>query len=298
MSSPSIDPSDSLWLRIQQQTQHALQCGALQPIHTHLDFIEEAGVRFVVRMLANLARKEKAKADQEKAKAKGKEFNPFLPYEPDLFVGNLSDTHLCLLNKYNVVDHHVLIITRAFEEQDSWITLADFEALSQGMAAIDGLGFYNGGAQAGASQRHKHLQIVPLPMGDAQYPLPIHPLVQPLLNEPGIATLSCFTFPHGLKTLTVANWEDPAEAGAVLLQSYHDLLSAVGIDDTLPVPTVPYNLLVTRQWMMLIPRSQDSYQSIPVNSLGFAGSLLVKNPAQLALLREIGPMQLLKSVSL
>ena len=34
--------------------------------------------------------------------------NPFLPYEEDLYVCDLSPTHVCLLNKFNVVDHHFL----------------------------------------------------------------------------------------------------------------------------------------------------------------------------------------------
>ena len=42
---------------------------------------------------------------------------------------------------------------------------ADFDALARGLAAIDGLAFYNGGTVAGASQPHKHLQLVPVPLG-------------------------------------------------------------------------------------------------------------------------------------
>ncbi|MCG8361947.1 MAG: phosphorylase, partial [Pseudanabaenales cyanobacterium] len=59
-----------------------------------------------------------------------------------------------------------------------------------------------------------------------------------------------------------------------------------------------YNLIATRQWMLVVPRSQESYQEISVNSLGFAGSLLVRNIEQMQLLKDIGPMNLLKSVAL
>jgi ATP adenylyltransferase len=48
-----------------------------------------------------------------------------------------------------VVDHHILIVTRAFEDQDTWLTLADFEALAICMAEIDGLAFFNGGRWRG-----------------------------------------------------------------------------------------------------------------------------------------------------
>ncbi|NIO40609.1 MAG: phosphorylase, partial [Burkholderiales bacterium] len=38
--------------------------------------------------------------------------NPFLPYGKDLFVSDISETHLALLNKFNVIDYHLLIVTR------------------------------------------------------------------------------------------------------------------------------------------------------------------------------------------
>ncbi len=43
--------------------------------------------------------------------------NPFLPYEPDLFVGDISESHLVVLNKFPIVEGHLLIITRNFREQ-------------------------------------------------------------------------------------------------------------------------------------------------------------------------------------
>ena len=88
----------------------------------------------------------------------GRHFDPFLPYEPEMFVADISPTHVCLLNKFNVIDHHLLVVTRAFEEQDAAINAADFAALWACMAEVDGLAFYNAGKLAGASQRHKHLQ--------------------------------------------------------------------------------------------------------------------------------------------
>jgi sulfate adenylyltransferase (ADP) / ATP adenylyltransferase len=81
------------------------------------------------------------------------------------------------------------------------------------------------------------------------------------------------------------------------LNTYQDLLIHLGCNLQNSPQVFPYNLLITRQWMVLICRSQDNYQSIPVNSLGFAGSLLVKNQAQLALLKSLGPMTVLKHVA-
>ncbi|HSM80446.1 MAG TPA: phosphorylase [Nodosilinea sp.] len=289
-------PPGILWSKIQQQTRHALACGALEPIDTRYEFVEQGGMRFLVRILANLARKEKASLAQAVQHQQGQPSNPFLPYDPDLFVANLSATHLCLLNKYNVVDHHILIVTREFEDQDTWLTLADFEALALGMAEIDGLAFYNGGRQAGASQRHKHLQLVPPPFCPDATPLPLDGVIAALKLAPGAAAPGvspALPFRHAVVGLQ----PEAVPSGPTLLAAYRTLLSYLGVDWPQPPQAFPYNLLVTRGWMMAVPRQQEHYQSIPVNSLGFAGSLLVKNPEQLALLKALGPMTVLSQVA-
>jgi len=48
-------------------------------------------------------------------------------------------------------------------------------------------------------------------------------------------------------------------------------------------PQAPYNLLATRRWMLVVPRRQERYEKISVNALGFAGSLFVRNAAELEL---------------
>ena len=42
-----------------------------------------------------------------------------MPYDKDLFIGELTPTHNLLFNKYVVSNHHVLIVTKDFEEQAS-----------------------------------------------------------------------------------------------------------------------------------------------------------------------------------
>ena len=294
-----LAPGD-LWSKIQQQTHHALDRGALQPIDTRYEFVEQGGMRFLVRILANLTRKEKADLVQQKQQQVGKPANPFLPYDPDLFVANLSATHLCLLNKYNVVDHHILIVTRAFEDQDTWLTLADFEALAIAMADIDGLAFYNGGRLAGASQRHKHLQLVPPPLCPDRSPLPLATVVAALgdlANVDGPVRSPLLSFHHAILPLNDLPLQQSLDSGKVLLDTYRALLTHLDVDWHQPPAAFPYNLLVTRQWMVAVARQQDHYQSIPVNSLGFAGSLLVKNLEQLELLKTLGPMTVLEQVA-
>jgi hypothetical protein len=59
----------------------------------------------------------------------------------------------------------------------------------------------------------------------------------------------------------------------------------------------PYNLLVTRSWMLLVPRSRDSALGVSVNALGFAGALLVRDHAQMVAVVDLGPMTVLRRVA-
>ena len=59
----------------------------------------------------------------------------------------------------------------------------------------------------------------------------------------------------------------------------------------------PYNLLATRRWLLLVPRSEEYFEGISINALGFAGALLVKDTTQLAVLRSHGPMTALRHVA-
>ncbi|MUG94432.1 phosphorylase [Scytonema sp. UIC 10036] len=291
-----------LWKRVKEQTEDALAKQSLLSIPTEFEFVEQDGVRFLVRVLSNLARKDAAKKEQLKQITRpGKEFNPFLPYEEDLFVANLSETHVCILNKYNVVDYHLLIITRAFEEQESLLTLEDFAAVQACLDEIDGLVFYNGGKVAGASQRHKHLQLVPLPFIPSGSQIPIEPLLASAQFHSSIATIPQLPFINAYARLDVKDIQSPLATAAVTFECYRTLLKNLGIENapgSQNKQSAPYNLLATRQWMLIVPRSQESFESISVNSLGFAGSLFVKNEQQMQLLKDIGPMTLLKNVAL
>lgn len=288
----------TLWASVIEKTEQALQSGALQPISTKYELVEQGGIDFLVR-ISNLVRKDEAKR-RESTAASGKEFNPFLPYDEDLFVADLSDTHVCLLNKFNVIDHHLLIVTRAFEDQDTWLTLQDFQALWICLAEIEGLAFYNAGKLAGASQRHKHLQLVPLPLTSTGPQIPIEPVLATARFQGAVGTVPDLPFVHAIARLDTCQTSSPSEAATATLESYYNLLDAVGLHD----PGVDnqksgaYNLLVTQQWMLLVPRTQEYFESISVNSLGFAGALLVRDQQQMQLLKDNGPLVVLSNVAI
>jgi ATP adenylyltransferase len=174
-----------------------------------------------------------------------------------------------------VLERHILVITRADVDQDVPLDAADFEALVACMDDEPVLGFYNGGSAAGASQRHKHLQVVRLPLSP-RAGIPVEAL---LVDD----ALPRFTVRHAFARVEL----DPGN----LLERYTELRRALAIT------TQPYNLLVARGWMLLVPRRSADFEGIAVNSLAFAGALFVRDEAQQAALERLGPMAVLRGVS-
>lgn len=278
----------TLWPTLLERAAHARDRKAILSIPTEPEVIEQGGVNFQVRVITALAMKTLTTV----AKSNN---DPFLPYDQDLFVTDVSPTHVALLNKFNVVDHHLVIVTRSFEPQEALLTREDCAALLACLAEIDGLGFYNAGPVAGASQRHKHLQLIPLSaLPEAR--LPIEPLLRSVRMAGATGTVSGLPFLHAYAPMDPAWIDQRSDGASSLLDCYHSLLRSVGL--SIEAPSAPYNLLVTRQWLLLIPRSEEYFEGISINALGFAGALLVKDLAQLATLRKQGPMTALQQVAL
>jgi ATP adenylyltransferase len=267
----------------------ARRCGALEFLPTTTEVIEQDGISFEVRVLQPSARKESDKAARPN-------INPF-PHDPDLFVASISATHIALVNRFCMVGHHLLIATRVFEDQRCQLTQKDCEALLIGLTEIDALVAYNAGHQAGASQTHKHLQLIPLDSTIA--PLPIEPLLRFAQTDRMI--VPPLPFRHAYTAMD-HDWTNPEkDCGASLHACYRKVLRAAGLSvDTTSGShelTAPYNLLMTRKWMLVVPRSRDCFQGISIDALGFAGMLLVKDRKQLATLRRFGPMTALQHVT-
>jgi len=269
----------------------ARACGALQPIPSEAHEVAEGGLRFAVRRLVPGARLPPAAAAGLAAR------DPFADPEPALVVAALSDTHLCLLNKFPVLERHLLLVTRAFAPQEAWLDAADWAALAAGLAELDGLAFYNGGPAAGASQAHKHLQLVPLAAVGLDGRLPIEPWLAGAPPGPGPFALPGPPFAHAFARLEPGAWDDPGRVAA----RAEAALAAAGVRAQGGAggarQSAPYNLLATRGWLLAVPRRRGEADGIPVNALGFAGALVVRDAGGLERLRRIGPLAVLRAVA-
>ncbi|MBL8541577.1 MAG: phosphorylase, partial [Betaproteobacteria bacterium] len=251
----SIEPG-TLWNAVRARTRHALGCGALRPIEIETRVVQQEGIPFLVRVATNLRRKDAARAEHaESSRAAGKAVDPFQPYEEDLFVTDLPPSHFCLLNKYNVIDHHLLIITRDYADQEELITPEDFAALWACLAEIDGVGLYNGGKTAGASQPHKHLQLVPVPLAAVGAPIPIERAFDRIPPGSDVTRSDRLPFRHAFARLDPSHIRTPATAAEETFRLYRAMLAAMGIKGVAAGGVIrqsaAYNLLLTRRWLLL-----------------------------------------------
>ncbi len=275
---------------IEMAVARARQLGAVAPIATTAAPVEEDGVTLQLLTVTPEGRSIRKPINRGRAE----DHNPFLPYEEDLHVADLGADHVAILNKFPVTPGHLLIITRDFEEQTSLLTERDFMALAQAMSGVDGLVLFNGGSGAGASQRHKHLQLIP---GQSAY---IEPWLDLERSGNGIREAEGLGFRHAYHTLDGVGFEDPHTAGSRLFDAYGELLGHLGLspeNDTLP----PYNLLATRRWLMAIPRTTTFWErdgmKIAVNAISFSGSMLVYYQELEPIIREVGMRRILAEVT-
>ena len=276
------------WTEVVDRADAALASGAMHSFECALEFVQDAGVEFVLRVATKFPQGENAAG--RTAAAPRLPSDPFDDPERPLVVRDLTSTHRAMLNKFSVLREHLLIVTKRHEDQRELLNARDFEALAVCMADAEVLGFYNGGTEAGASQAHKHLQWVPE-----------HGLDTLAAGLPAIAAGECVAHPafdwrHAFVRLP-ATWPAGEAAGRMLAAAFGTACNQVGLPpDAEPMP--PYNLLVTPDWLLLVPRRCEKWTDVSVNSLGFAGSLFARNAEQIERIRAAGPLTILAAVGL
>jgi ATP adenylyltransferase len=129
--------------------------------------------------------------------------------------------------------------------------------------------------------------------------------IEPLLDHAGrdaVGTIPGFSFLHAFQRLGPELVRSPNLAAKNTFEFYGTMLKNVGMtppaEDGEIRQTLPYCLLVTREWMLLVPRSKEFVEDISINSLAFAGSFFVRSEKQLERLKSFGPLRALQSVAI
>lgn len=265
---------------------------------------------YIVKVARRLREKPKNASNKPAATREEKmKNNPFLPPDPELYVMQLTPTHSLVLNKFNITPHHVIVITDAFEEQEVPLSVADFEATwmvvrgmqgeREGVEGVEGveggMAFFNRGPLSGASQPHKHIQCVPLPLMNGMGS-PFEGLIRAALSASSDADASAtvsvdaLPFMHGVRSVVDATPSDVHAACEAILDGLEARLRGMWTRDD------SYNLLLTKEYLMVIPRRAEFVESVGANAMGFAGSFFLGTQAEIDDLKRLGPSRVLQGL--
>lgn len=264
-------------------SEHSLRSGALVPLQTTLSPLAgEDGTVFELRHLNG--------ATPKHLRPAGPKPNPFRPWDPRLEVETIGSDHVLILNKFPVQIGHMLLITSGWEPQSGWLTPDDWDALSFVDSDTTGLWFFNSGPLAGASQPHRHLQLLPRPADQAVCP-----------REQWFRITAESSSNGGDDPLH--RWARVAPMNGLsdhrnLCETYLSLCQQLGLgspqcDDS---PLAAYNILLCRHWMAVIRRGVEGVAGFSVNALGFAGCLLSTDGSDVSWIKTCGPESLLRAV--
>ncbi|KAI5851511.1 ATP adenylyltransferase-domain-containing protein [Morchella snyderi] len=185
-----------------------------------------------------------------------------------------------ILNKFCAVENQVLLISVAPRFQTEPL---DADELAVVAAALRTLGpgqvaFYNCGKESGASQPHKHVQVVALgePVFCGLYPGQVQ-----RREDGGLTQHPDVPYTHFIA-------HPPPKATAKQLHHHFSALLAA-TRRALGGPEAPhYNFLMTAEWMVMVPRTRAECDGVGVNSLGMVGVLWLGDHEQLAVWSAIG----------
>ena len=272
--------SEIYWKKALEQTRLSIDDESLCPLRTSIitsDIYQKND--FIIRKLDT--------SKFNKTKIYGPKQNPFCPWEKILEIDKIGDNHQLILNKYPVQKGHILLITNEWKPQNGWLDIKDWGAIQQVNKDTSGLWFFNSSPNAGASQPHRHFQLLRRSKDEISCPrekwfLEMKKDINSYSKLKKNIIVSKFNFLDNSKSL---------------FELYLELAKKLGLGDHISdrKPRFPYNLLITNKWIAIIKRSNDHIHGFSVNGLGFAGYLLVTEKSDVNYLKKFGPEKLLES---
>ena len=275
--------SEIIWSKAIEVTKEAVDCGAIIPLDTTKYKSKEASCDYELRFLKSPIPKY--------LREYGPKRNPFIPWDKRLEIQSIYKKHTVILNKYPVQIGHMLLITNKWKPQDGWLNIEDFKAIENVDKDTTGLWFFNSSREAGASQPHRHFQL--LPRHNSESICPRYDWFCSLLNSSN-NTNSLISHCVSIKPRKNDDESDPYD----LYNSYKSMINEMNLGniELNSKPTKPYNLLITSEWIALIKRKKDTSNGFSINALGFAGYFLGTKISNVDALINFGPEKILKDV--
>ncbi|RPB16512.1 hypothetical protein P167DRAFT_532063, partial [Morchella conica CCBAS932] len=185
-----------------------------------------------------------------------------------------------ILNKFCAVENQVLLISIAPRFQTEPLDADELAVVGTVLRRLgkEQIAFYNCGKESGASQPHKHVQVVAL--GEAAFG-GLYPGRVERREDGGLTHHPDVPYTHFIAH------PPPKATGKQLHHLFAALLAAT--KRALGNPEMPhYNFLMTTEWMVMVPRTRGECDGVGVNSLGMMGVLWLGDDEQLEVWKGIG----------
>ena len=275
--------SEIIWTKALEVSRKAVDCGAVIPLDTTKYTSNKHFCDYELRLLKSPIPKYLSEY--------GPKRNPFIPWDKRLEIQSIYSRHTLILNKYPVQIGHMLLITNKWKPQNGWLNIDDFEAIENVDNDTTGLWFFNSSREAGASQPHRHFQL--LPRHNYESICPRYDWFCSLLNRKNNSN-SLISHCVSIKQRKKNNESNSHE----LYNSYKTMINEMNLGDVEAndKPIKPYNLLITSKWIALIKRKTHRSKGFSINALGFAGYFLGTKESDVDALINFGPERILMDV--
>ncbi|ORY81356.1 hypothetical protein BCR37DRAFT_380163 [Protomyces lactucae-debilis] len=236
--------------------------------------------------------------------------DPFAPPR-DNIVKEYAEYTL-VLNMYPLERYHFLCVTNDFIPQTGRLRPQDLVQMWQilGELAPDcrPYGFFNSGEKAGASQQHRHMQFMRVSELDAAKK-GLETLPEAIMRLQHVyESQHADVFVH--PDLPAAHFLVMLPEGAsqtYIFKQFNRLheLAQEAYDASITGDThkdeseeMPYNFLMTKRCMMILPRSTGAYEGCGVGGTCLVGCLCVENQDDVELLKQAGFRAIMKHVGI
>ncbi|KAJ3547135.1 hypothetical protein NM208_g1671 [Fusarium decemcellulare] len=196
--------------------------------------------------------------------------------------GEVSNTHFMIANKFSFARPHLLLLTsdgykRQYEPLNEDDLTAAWNQLNTLSTSSGYVAFYNCGPDGGCSRLHKHLQLMPMPQGSfaafldnpdehKEPKVPYQWFYRQLESQHG---------PPTPVSLTNVYLDLLQQASVALHDNFqHNTNTNTNSTSTLGA-AYPHNMILTKRWMVVIPRRRGTVNGVGTNSVGMLGVLPV-----------------------
>jgi ATP adenylyltransferase/5',5'''-P-1,P-4-tetraphosphate phosphorylase II len=213
---------------------------------------------------------------------------------PDQVIDSINNTHILALNAYPVFRPQYLLLTLdSYRSQDEPMDLQDFAASWKFLHSTPDPHFvmYNCTKDAGCSRYHKHMQILKRPELaniDNSRSFRFFPDVKGSQHHAPYVY-----FLHQLDHVRT-------EGAEAIFSEYTELLRQCrkvhGLHENDTKSLCPHNVLLVKEWLIVIPRQRGSYGGVSANAAGMMGMPTIADKSSFQAWIDKGPTHILQQL--